>query len=217
MGLEKARITNLVTQEWFTVSFNPEEYTVDRSVTFAEAAIPGLSAPILQFVHGAAQTLDMELFLDTHESGDDVRDLTRRLTGLMAPDPDLHAPPPVVFAWGSLSFEGVLVKAGQKYTMFLPDGIPVRARVEVSFKEYRNVELEAKEVKRQTSDYSRLHVVVQGETLPAIARRYYRNPQMWRPLALHNEIDDPRELAVGTRLLVPQLPYRNPETGEVEL
>ena len=49
------------------VQFNPEEYTLNRDINYAQAAIPGLSAPILQFVNGNMQTLEMELFLDTYE------------------------------------------------------------------------------------------------------------------------------------------------------
>jgi nucleoid-associated protein YgaU len=217
MALEKAKITDKVTGKSFTVLFNPAEYTLEKGVNVAEAAIVGLSSPLLQFVNGAAQTLEMELFLDTFETRADVRTLAHQLTVLMEVNPDLHAPPPVEFTWGSLTFDGVLVRARQNYTMFRPDGIPVRARVQVSFKEFTNVGLEAKEIKRQTADYSRLHVVGQDETLPVIAQRYYQNPLLWRPIALHNDIDDPRALAIGARLLVPQLPYRNPETGEVEL
>ena len=48
------------------------------------------------------------------------------------------------------------------FIMFLPDGIPVRARLTVTFNEYRNVDLEAKEVKRETADYSKRHVVEPG-------------------------------------------------------
>jgi nucleoid-associated protein YgaU len=99
--------------------------------------------------------------------------------------------------------------------MFRPDGAPVRARLQVTFNEFRNVDLEAKEVKRETADYSKLHTVVQGETLSTVAWRAYGNPALWRPIAIRNDIDDPRSLPVGLRLLVPQLPFRNPETGEV--
>ena len=49
------------------MQFNPEEYTLSRDINYAQAAIPGLSAPILQFVNGNMQTLEMELFLDTYE------------------------------------------------------------------------------------------------------------------------------------------------------
>ena len=99
--------------------------------------------------------------------------------------------------------------------MFLPDGTPVRARLQVTFNEFNNVELEAKEKKRETANFSKLHEVGQGQTLSAIAALVYSNPALWRPIAQRNGIDDPRELPVGMRLVVPQLPFRDPETGEV--
>src|SRR5215510_16153468 len=110
------------------------------------------------------QTLEMELFLDTYEehregsrsmnqAGDDVRTQVRRVTDLMNIDPTIHAPPVLMFTWGSLSFTCVLARASQRYTMFRPDGIPVRAKLQVTFTEFRNVDLEAKEIKRETADY----------------------------------------------------------------
>lgn len=216
MALEKARLTDTVTRQWFEVLFNPEEYTLDKRISYAEAVVPGVNSPILQFVSGSAKTLSMELFLDTQESGTDVRDGVTRLGALMELNPDLHAPPPAQFTWGQLHFDCVLAQLTERYTVFRPDGIPVRARLQVTFKEYTNVTLEAKQVKRQTADYSRLHLLAQGEDLPAVAQRYYQDPTLWRPIALANAVDDPSALAAGARLLVPQLPYRNPETGEVE-
>ncbi len=222
---EKAIITNTVTGDSIPVMFNPEEYTVNRDNNFAQTGVPGLGAPIIQFVHGNMQTLEMELFLDTYEghregsrvlnqAGDDVRTLTRRITDLMNIDPATHAPPVLLFTWASLSFTCVLARANQRFVMFLQDGTPVRARLQVTFNEFRNVELEAKEIKRETADFSKVYVVGQGETLSAIAGRTYGNPALWRPIGLRNSIDDPRSLAVGLRLLLPQLPFRDPETGE---
>jgi nucleoid-associated protein YgaU len=57
--------------------------------------------------------------------------------------------------------------------------------------------------------------VSHGETLSAIAGRAYGNPRLWRPIALRNGIEDPRALRLGMHLIVPQLPYRDPDTGEV--
>ena len=225
-SLEKAKITNTVTGKSIDVMFNPEEYTVNRDINYAQTPVPGLSAPIIQFVHGNMQTLEMELFLDTYEAhregnrlinkaGADVRTLTRQITGLMSIDRTTHAPPVLLFTWGSLSFTCVLARASQRFVMFLPDGTPIRARLQVTFNEFKNIDLEAKEIKRETADFSKLYEVRQGETLSAIAARIYGNPALWRPIALHNNIDDPKALPVGIRLLVPQLPFRDPESGEV--
>jgi nucleoid-associated protein YgaU len=215
VALEKAVLVNTVTGQRTTVQFNPEEYTLNRDVVWAQAAVPGLGSPLLQFANGGLQTLELELLLDTYESGGDVREPVARVTSLMDIDPTTHAPPVVLFTWGSLAFTCVLARASQKFIMFRPDGTPVRARVTVTFDEFRNADLEAKEVKRETADYTKLHVVSQGETLSTIAAQVYGASATWRPIAIHNGIDDPRSLAVGLRLEIPRLPFQDPETGEV--
>ncbi|WP_153506539.1 CIS tube protein [Cumulibacter manganitolerans] len=225
-GLEKATLTNTVTGRRVPVQFNPGEYTINRDVTYAQAAVPGLSAPLLQFVHGGLQTLEMELFLDTYEThrdgtrqvnaaGDDVRPLLAQVTGLMDIDPTTHAPPVALFTWGTLSFTCVLARTVQRFVMFKPDGTPIRARVSVTFNELKNAELEAKEIKRETADYTKVRVVAQGETIAAIATDVYGDPTKWRPIAIRNRIDDPRSLPAGLALSVPRLPYTDPESGLV--
>ena len=225
MSLEKASITNLTLGSSITVLFNPEEYSLNRDVNYAQIAIPGLSGPLLQFVHGNMQTLEMELFLDTYEehlevsnrrnsAGDDVRKLVCKITDLMNIEPIIHAPPVLLFTWGSLSFTCVLARANQRYIMFSPEGVPVRARVQVTFNEFRNTDLESKEIKRETSDYTKTHLVMSGDTLSAIAGREYGNPELWRPIALVNNVGNPRALRTGDRLVIPRLPFRHQETGE---
>jgi nucleoid-associated protein YgaU len=215
MALEKAVLTNTVTGERVAVLFNPEAYTLSRDVNYARAAVPGLSAPILQFVNGNTPTLEMELFLDTFEANTDVRQEARRITDLMEIDPDTHAPPILIFAWGSLTFQSVLARVVQQYVLFRSDGVPVRARLQVSFHGIRQPELDQKDIKRQTADYSHVHVVGDGETLAAVAVRVYRDPALWRPIAVVNDIETPAALTPGTLLLVPRLPFQDPDTGEV--
>jgi hypothetical protein len=226
MGLEKALIVNTITRERIEVMFNPEQYTVNRDNNFAQVAIPGRRAPLLQFVHGNAQTLDMELLLDTveahaagsrrlNEAGGDVRIVVKAITGLLDINPITHAPPILLFTWATFSFTCVLTKATQQYVMFRPDGTPVRAKLQVTFTECTNAETEAKETKRETADYSRIHVVKPGDSLPALAFRLLGSAAAWRPIALANELEDPDVLPPGTRLLIPRLPFRDPGSGEV--
>jgi len=226
MALEKATITNTETGERLEVMFNPEEYNLNKDNNFTQTAVPGLSSPLLQFAHGNLKTLEMELFFDTYEAhlvgnrrlnqaGDDVRTHTGRVVGLLDINPETHAPPVLLFTWGDLTMTCVLARASQRFTMFLESGVPVRARIQVTFNEWVDSLREAKTVKRRTADYSRLHVVAQGETLSAIAARVYRNPKLWRPIALANDIENPRRLPAGLQLTVPRLPYRDPVSGEV--
>jgi len=211
----RARITIENTGAVVEVMFNPEEYTLSRDNSFASQAVPGLSSPLLQFVHGNLRSLDMELFFDTYEQQRDVREETQRVVSLLDIDPDLHAPPVLIVSWASLQFRCVLVKASQKFVLFLPDGRPVRARISVSFNEFFDAAQEGRAIKRQTANFSKTHTVVLGETLAEIAARFYDDPTNWRPIAIENGIDDPRSLAAGRPLLIPPLPFVDPATGEV--
>lgn len=58
------------------VMFNPTDYQITRNVSYAEIAVPGLSMPLLQFVRGEAQTLQLELFLDSSDRKGSVVDDT---------------------------------------------------------------------------------------------------------------------------------------------
>lgn len=219
MGLAKVQITVEHTGESFNVLFNPEEYTINKDNNFASQAIPGLSGPLLQFVHGNMRTLEMELFFDTYDTASfskrDVRDETNRVVKLTAIDPELHAPPVLIVSWASLQFRCVLARVSQKFIMFSDSGIPVRARLNVTFNEFIDAEREAKEIGRQTANFSKVHVVTQGETLSMIAAKLYDNAQSWRPIAIVNDITDPRSLFPGQALRIPALPFIDPESGEV--
>lgn len=226
MAMEQATITNTVTGDSVAVMFNPSDYTLNQDVNYAQSIIPGLSGPVLQFVSGSLQTLEMELLLDTweqHKAGsrvlnnaqDDVRPLVQQVTGLMDILPSTHAPPVLLFTWASLSFTCVLARASQRFIMFRPDGAPVRARLQVVFNNFLSVDLEAKQVKRETADYSKFYSVNQGETLSGIAGAAYGDPKVWRVIALANAVDNPRRLAAGRQLLLPKLPYRDPVSGAV--
>jgi LysM repeat protein len=215
MALAKARITIEHNGRQFDVSFNPEEYSLNKDNNFASQAIPGLSSPLLQFVHGNVRVLEMELFFDTTDARTDVRDQTQKIVDLLKIDSELHAPPILQVAWASLQLRCVLIRANQKFIRFLEDGRPVRAKVNVTFNEFIDEEREAKEVNRQTADFTKIYTVSAGDTLSGIAARFYDDAQLWRPLAIANNIDDPRSIVPGQALSIPSLPYLSPDTGEV--
>lgn len=59
----------------------------------------------------------------------------------------------------------------------------------------------------------RVHVLVAGETLTGLAHRYYGDWRAWRDIAERNNVSDPRALAPGARLLIPE---RQLELGSFE-
>jgi hypothetical protein len=93
-------IENLETRKKVQVQFNPAELSFSKAAQLAEIAIPGLDAPVLQFVRGGSETMTLELFFDTTESGARVTNYVDDLYDLVRQDPSLHAPPRCRFSWG---------------------------------------------------------------------------------------------------------------------
>jgi nucleoid-associated protein YgaU len=188
------------------LSFNPTTYQVKKTQTLAEIAIPGLSSPPLQWVRGGAETLSFKALLDTTDTLENVDEAyVNRLRGLLDIDPKLHAPPIVAFLWGRRQFIGVLDGIDIAYQLFDERGVPLRAEVTITLKEYRPVAVQIWQNRKSSSGVERSYLVCRGDTLPSIASAVYRDPGRWRELALANGISDPRELRPGTRLLVPRL------------
>ena len=86
------------------VQYNPTELSWDKSAQIAEITIPGLDAPLQQFVRGQAEKLTLELFFDTTDHGMgkgamSVTTLTDRIYQLIKIEPRRHAPPICTFIW----------------------------------------------------------------------------------------------------------------------
>lgn len=212
-----------------TVPYNPTEYGFSKSAQFADIAIPGLDAPVLQFVRGDAETLSLELFFDSTEqrgtgtevqglsSEDDPMAKAEELYQLVKIDGELHTPPLVRVTWGNAfpaphlgeggsgppTFDCVVVSVDRRFTLFNPDGVPLRATLSLQLREYRTMEEQLRELNLQSTDHTRVHVVERGENLPLIAYDAYGDPGRWSLIAKHNDLAQVRELAPGTVLELP--------------
>ncbi len=208
MKLEKATIKP-AKGEAIKVLFNPTQYQVTETNQFAEIAIPGVEAPPLQFVRGAARTLSMQLFFDTYDpvqedvpKSSDVRKYTEQIINLLRVDSESHAPPICSFNWADFTFVGVLERADQRFTLFLSNGTPVRATIDISMKELGQAQ--APQAGRLFSaDFTKRYVVRRGDTLSSIAGEKYGDPALWRPIAEENGLDNPLALKPGQVLIIP--------------
>src|SRR4051812_1157930 len=197
------------------VMFNPTEYNIERANSYKSTPVPGLGSPLIQFINGESATLSMDLFVDDFTDGPSTPDsdpagplmsAAARISALVALldiDRQLHAPPPVRLVWGSLRFEAVLEKVGRKITMFHPSGLPARATLSVSFKEYRRLTAQLDDPRRESSDKTKRRRITATESLWSIADREYGDVRGWRLIADASLIDDPRDLVPGDWVKVP--------------
>jgi nucleoid-associated protein YgaU len=222
MTFERATIEILDEDAWdearglsqfIVVRFNPTEYTLNKAAQIAEIAIPGIDSPILQFVRGQNEKLTLDLFFDTtefgmDESARDVRNETRSIYQLVKIQPDTHAPPRVRVTWGEgMSFVAIVESVQQKFTLFSPLGIPLRATLSVTFREYKTLDDQIAELNLRSADHTKRYVVQAGDTLSRIAAQVYRDPRAWRAIADQNAalVTNPRRLRPGIELEIPPL------------
>ncbi len=187
----------------FRVLFNPTQYALAKGNTIAEAAIPGLGAPILQYVHGNVRTLSMDLFFDTFEERTDVSWQTGNIYQLLDVEATTHAPPICDIQWGQFRFTGVLDHVSGQFTLFLADGTPVRATLSVTFKEYIEVDTLVSVNPTQSADHRKRRVVRSGDRLDTIAAEEFGDPAKWRLIASANNLTDPASLTPGQALTIP--------------
>lgn len=187
------------------VLFNPGEYSLDTSNSYSWNKVPGLSMPVGQFISGGTTSLTMDFFFDTYEKGTDVRNYTKKISGLLDVEKELHAPPICRFVWGSLDFKGVVEKVTQSFTMFLDSGIPVRAKLKVTFRSWHSKKEQLQKIPRHSSDRTKQKMLKQGEQLWMIAAHEYEDPGLWREIAKANNIDNPLRVQTGRRISVPRL------------
>ena len=222
--------------EHLTVQFNPADLSFNKTAQFAEIAIPGLDAPVLQFIRGGTETLTLELFFDATDLGmgqgaKGVAQDVYQFYELVKQDPDTHAPPICIFSWGGppgegsagsqpvsdapLYFTGVVESVDRKFVLFNPQGIPLRARVTVKMREYQTVEQMVSLL--NSADHTKARVLKRRQRLDQVAAQEYDTPAEWRRIAVANNLDDPRRIPAGTILLVPPLKVESlTHGGEVD-
>jgi nucleoid-associated protein YgaU len=194
-----------VTRIPIPVMFNPPEYQLQVTNQYAEVGIPGLGSSLLQFVRGSARTLTMELFFDTTDEGIDVRAFTGLVLNLSSLNSETHAPPRLLFIWGSLIFPCVLESVTQTFDFFNTLGMPLRARLNVTLKGHDTLEDLLGSHQLLSADRTKQWVFKKGDTLQKIAAQEYGDPNKWRPIAQANNIDNPLTIPVGRALKVPAL------------
>lgn len=193
--------------------FNPQEYTFSKQNSWTTGGAGGGDMPLIEFSSGQPATLQMELFFDTFAARNDVRAAyTDAIWELMLVDESLKdaktqksRPPMVRFQWGrSWSFDAVITSISQRFTLFMSDGTPVRAVLNVSLQQVKDTrQLRPQNPTSGGTGGERVWQVQSGESLALIAYRSYGDPTRWRLIAEANRLRNVRQLAPGTRLVIP--------------
>jgi hypothetical protein len=150
----------------------------------------------------------------------ELTDPLYRLARQEAGEPEKSSPPVCWFAWGSRGFPGsfpspdsardrrdgfkcTVESVTQRFTFFSPDGVPLRAVVSISLREFATSREQARKNGQTGTRGTQTHVVKQNETVAQVAAAMLGDPKEWRKISDASGAPGAGAPAPGTVLTVP--------------
>ncbi len=195
----------------YTVMINPESLKWDRSVEYNEKQAPDSSSASQKYKSTPSESLSFDIVIDCVGIVDSSRtDMSTEISSLekivYTYNGDIHRPNFVKVQWGKdLVFKGVLKSFDTSYTLFKPDGSPLRAKVSLSFGEYSSPDQVAKEDGDNSPDITHLVNVVEGDTLPGLSQKIWNDNSYYVQVAAYNGLNKFRDLKGIDGLLFPPI------------
>lgn len=199
----------------FSLPINPESFNHAYKIELYTKKAQGKSAASVTFNSVGVETVDLkDIYIDgtgavpliNENKGKTVDQLVEKLKKTVySYSGSSHAPPFVQLVWGTFNFNCFLQSFSVEYQMFKPDGTPLRAKIDMSFKGFVSPKEESSQANRQSPDVTHIITIKHGDSLPALCYQVYNNTTYYLDVAAFNELTDFRNLKVGSRLIFPPL------------
>lgn len=225
MGLEKLRIVPYTDETYstkadlepLTIPINPSTYRRTLNIAYTDPKAAGSAGGSPQFDKIKKETVNFDFVFD----GTGVVPLGRGVVPITTAgiahqiqalkevtcsyDGGIHSPYFLKLMWGFLLFRCRLESLELTYTLFAPDGIPLRATASATFIGFTDErELRAK-IKQSSPDLTHVLTVEAGDTLPLMCDRIYGRSDYYTQVADANGLTGFRDLRPGMQLVFPPL------------
>ncbi len=224
-GLEKMIITAYADGEYntavgkpFTVWINPATYTYKYKILYNNRQAQGSNGPSPDFNRVGCDSVSFELTFDatgvvpapvagvSNAPPDGVAGMIADFRALVLNvNGRIHSPNFVKLAWAQLQFQCRLESLDITYTLFKPDGTPLRAKATVTFLGFTSEQDLALKANKSSPDLTHQVTVTAGDTLPLLCHRIYGSSLYYLQVAEVNGLVDFRRLIPGTQLTFPPL------------
>lgn len=198
---------------------NPEELIESSRVDYSQCQGEGTSGTELKFKRTLPSKITVNLIFDatgvlTHKAGftnlfsspepleeqlDRFKEIVKGYNG------DTHSTYYLKIVWGILIFHGKLTKLDITYSIFKPDGNPMRAHARATFTEFKNDKKRTSEEGKNSPDLTHVRTVKAGDTLSLMTHRIYGDFSYYLEVARVNRLKNYRNLKPGTKLFFPPL------------
>lgn len=204
------------TPDAFETLVNPEQYEVKYALQYDETQAQGTSGTNLKYNQTKPQEFSIDFLFDgtgliqrKHKSskapkslGEQI-DLFKKVT--LDYKGDTHNPRYLKLYWGTLMIKGRLTNLKVSYTLFNPDGEPIRAKATATFKGSVDDDYRAAKQNNSSPDLTHMRVVKEGDTLPLMTYRIYGSSRHVLEVARINKLKSLSRLQTGQALYFPPL------------
>jgi len=194
----------------FEVMLNPSGFNHTLSIEYNKDKAQGQIASDLKFNQYQSEKVSFDLLLDgtgvVSGSNSSVKDQVKSLSSIVYNyEGASHEPNHVRLFWGSFIFYGRLDSINLDYTLFKPNGEPLRAKIKLSFTGFMSNEEEALKAGKSSPDLTHTLEFKAGDTLPLMCYKIYRDCSYYLKIAEFNNITNFRNIKAGTRIHFPPL------------
>lgn len=195
------------------VLINPESYTWDYRLRFAQEQGQGTSAAHLRYEATEPFELSFEFLFDASGIIDGnprpniVEDIANFKNVVLEYKGGSHQPPYVKLVWGAETgfLKGRLTSMSISYKLFSADGSPIRAIIRATFKESTSDEERVARQNNSSPDLTHLRTVKADDTLPMMCKRIYGDPKYYLQVAQFNRLGNFRQLTPGMEIIFPPI------------
>jgi Contractile injection system tube protein len=195
----------------YSFMINPDSVKWQRKVEYTEEQAPDSSTPSQRYKYSPNDTLSFEVVIDCTGIVDSKRtDMAKETAALenivFTYNGEIHRPNFVITRWGQkLTFKGVLTSFDTSYTLFKPDGSPLRAKISLGFSQYVSPATRKKNDKDESPDVSHLVNVEEGMTLPQLCDKVWNDDSYCVQVARFNDLNKFRNLKGIQKLIFPPI------------
>ncbi|HED36066.1 MAG TPA: peptidoglycan-binding protein [Gammaproteobacteria bacterium] len=198
----------------FEVMINPSGYKCEKNISYNKQESIGRVGKSLNYSQTMEDKVNFEIVIDGTGvvnlpvpgiGSDDVATQIESLNEVLGYDGSEHEPKYSRLVWGSFIFYGRMTTYTTSYTLFKPDGSPLRAKVSLAFSSSVSDQQEKLETNKTSPDLSHIVEIKAGDTLPQLCNKIYKDPSYYIDIAKVNRLDNFRQLKAGEKLLFPPL------------
>lgn len=203
----------------YTAQVNPEKYTFKYKVEQNEDQAPGTSATQIKFSKIKPEEMGFQFLFDSTgvipaNAGSPDATVSNSEDGIIGKiehfkkvvlsyNGEVHQPNNLKLIWGELLFKGKLTEMDIEFKLFRPDGTPIRAIANAKFKGSMENELRVAKENAQSPDVKHTRTIADGDSLPFLTYRIYKNPDYYLEVARANNLTNFRKLRTGDQLQFP--------------